>query len=117
MSFILFLLILWLLYYLARPLIRMWRISRKFRNGDPSVFNDLFGNPGAQQSSSSYDRNGRRKGGWTMPGIRRKKIGKDVGEYVKFQEIKTEQTYSHSDPDVSYVREEQITDVEWEDVK
>lgn len=45
---------------------------------------------------------------------RKKKIPADVGEYVKFTEIKV--TAPPREP-VKFTREEQVEDIEWEDIK
>lgn len=60
-----------------------------------------------------------RKAGWTAPAVRRKKIEKNVGEYVKFEELPADPMHPDDGATrVTYTRTEvQITDVEWEDIK
>lgn len=55
-------------------------------------------------------------GGYDEPEqpVRKKKIPGDVGEYVKFTEIKVTAQNSRQ---VQFTREEQVQDVEWEDIK
>lgn len=118
---IFFLIILgYILYLILRPIWKVWSISRRFRKGDYTVFGDIFGQPGAQKSTSAYDGYGRRKAGWTNPAAKRKKIGKDVGEYVKFKEVtvtEEQQERQNREPQTSFTREEQISDIEWEEIR
>lgn len=120
MSFIGIILLFIFLYYVVRPLVKAWMAYRKLRNGDFSVFGEFFGQPGSQKHTSARNADGTRKAGWTKPVIKKKKISSDVGEYVKFTEIRTETTTTiHDDPTSSsdFTIEQQITDVEWEDIK
>lgn len=99
-------------------MIKVWRTVHKVKKGDFSAFGDIFGQPGAQKHSSAFDADGRRKAGWTKARFRKKKIGKDVGEYVKFSEItvsEQEKRSSASSP-ATYTTEQQVTDIEWEDI-
>ena len=110
------------IYYVVRPLVRAWLAYRKLRNGDFSVFGDFFGQPGSQKESASRQPDGTRKAGWTKPKAKKKKISSDTGEYVKFTEISSEtnQSTEHNSNNSSYTDftvEQQITDVEWEDIK
>ena len=73
--------------------------SNNERGGD--FFSSIFDMMGMNKSSRSN---------------RRKKIPENEGEYVKFTEIKvTEESSSQSQ--VNFKTEEQVTDVEWEDIK
>lgn len=118
MSLIFLIILGYVLYLILRPMWKVWSISRRFRKGDYTVFEDLFGQPGAQKRTSAYDSSGRRRQGWTAPAVRRKKIGKDVGEYVKFQEVAVTDAsrQQSSDTRTSYTREEQVTDIDWEEI-
>lgn len=64
-----------------------------------------------------------RKAGWSTPQGFRKKIGKDVGEYVKFEEVTvvsagdTATTGSHKADNDRYNVEPQVSDADWEDIK
>lgn len=110
---------------MVRPLFKLWRTYSKLKKGDFSVFGDLFGQPGSQKQTSTYGTDGHRKAGWTKARIKKKKIPADVGEYVKFTEITTTQEsrtttteQAGADGNQSTVTvEQQITDVEWEDIK
>ena len=110
--------------FVVRPLFKLWRTYSKLKKGDFSVFGDLFGQPGSQKQTSAYGTDGHRKAGWTKARIKKKKIPADVGEYVKFTEITTAEEsrtttkQAGADGNQSTVTvEQQITDVEWEDIK
>lgn len=121
--FFLFLLVVFFIF-VVRPLFKLWRTYSKLKKGDFSVFGDLFGQPGSQKQTSAYGTDGHRKAGWTKARIKKKKIPADVGEYVKFTEITTAEEsrttteQAGADGSQSTVTvEQQITDVEWEDIK
>ncbi len=121
--FFLFLLVVFFIF-VVRPLFKLWRTYSKLKKGDFSVFGDLFGQPGSQKQTSAYGTDGHRKAGWTKGRIKKKKIPADVGEYVKFTEITTTEEsrttteQAGADGNQSTVTvEQQITDVEWEDIK
>lgn len=121
--FFLFLLVIFFIF-VVRPLFKLWRTYSKLKKGDFSVFGDLFGQPGSQKQTSAYGTDGHRKAGWTKARIKKKKIPADVGEYVKFTEITTAEEsrtttkQAGADGNQSTVTvEQQITDVEWEDIK
>lgn len=121
--FFLFLFVVFFIF-VVRPLFKLWRTYTKLKKGDFSVFGDLFGQPGSQKHTSAYGTDGHRKAGWTKARIKKKKIPADVGEYVKFTEITTAEEnrttteQAGADGNQSTVTvEQQITDVEWEDIK
>ena len=121
--FFLFLLVVFFIF-VVRPLFKLWRTYSKLKKGDFSVFGDLFGQPGSQKQTSAYGTDGHKKAGWTKARIKKKKIPADVGEYVKFTEITTAEEsrttteQAGADGNQSTVTvEQQITDVEWEDIK
>ena len=120
---LLLLILLYFLYVVLKPVIKVWRTVHKAQKGDFSGFSDFFGQPGAQKSRSAYDSEGNRKGGWTKARTRKKKIGKDVGEYVKFSEItisEQERAASAATSDASKSRnsvtEQQVSEIEWEEI-
>lgn len=118
MSLIFLFIGLYILYLLLRPAIRVWRAWSKMKNGTFDPFADFFGQPGAQKRSSAYAADGSRKGGWSRPGIKKKKIAGDVGEYVKFTEITESESVGADRPgSSSYTAvEQQIVDVDWVDL-
>lgn len=118
MSFFLTLIFFVIIYYLLRMLLKGFFVYRRLRRGD---FSDFFGRPGAQ-SSATRDSHNQRKSGWSAPRPKRKKIAKDVGEYVKYEEIEVETTTSetHNFTDGSSCRletEQQVEDAVWEEIK
>ncbi len=118
MSTILLLLLLYILYLVLRPVIKVLRTMHKVKKGDFSALGDIFGQPGAQKHSSAFDTDGNRKAGWSKARIRKKKIDKDVGEYVKFSEItiSEQEKRSSGSAQTAYTAEQQVTDIEWEDI-
>lgn len=112
MSFLLFLLILWLLYTLFRPLIRQW-VDRRMQRRFTDAFRQATGTPPPPPRQE-------RRGGWSTVGMRRrkKKIDPSVGEYVKYEDITVTETTTNTDSSqtTDYVREQQIVDAEWEDL-
>lgn len=73
--------------------------SKNDRGGD--FFSSIFDMMGMNKSSRNK---------------RRKKIPENEGEYVNFTEIKVTEEAS-SQTEVKFKTEEQVTDVEWEDIK
>lgn len=114
MSLITLLLFLLLIFYLGGFLLRqfgprlaMWLLKRKMRNA--------FGENDNQQQRYSRQNN-RNK---TAQKQHAKKIGRDVGEYIDFEEVRvyTDSKDNHGSATTKVEVEQQITDVEWEDVK
>lgn len=92
----------------------------RYRQNVRSAFRDMSEEAARQQREMESER---RRGGWTRPAnIKKKKITRDVGEYVKWEEVEvteassTEQN-STTDYTKYYSKEEQIIDVKWEDIK
>lgn len=128
-SVILIILIVWGAYYFARwffskglARLLMWLMSKQARKQYEQMF-------GQQPPSSSQQRRGRAQGwspfsrnkGQRKPNKRRRSkiIGKDVGEYVEFEEISvyTPPTSHREESHKKYPDEPQISDAEWEDLK
>jgi hypothetical protein len=121
MSFLLTLLLIYLLYLLLRPLIRMVIAITKARQGDLSGFADMFTQPGSQRrDNGSASQQQRRRRQQQPYAESKKKINKDVGEYVAFDDV----TLSHDEVDAAnraeaapFTAEQQVSDAEWEDVQ
>lgn len=107
MSFLFFILILLGCWLILWPAIKSWLI-RKARQNYADAFNSMFGRTAGRQSSTP-----------PPPAPKAKKIGKDIGEYVAFEEITEVEQRSNPDGTVEteVYHEEQITDIEWEDIK
>ena len=109
--FIIYLLIGIIIWFIIKIYVSLHNARRRAR--------DLFGQFGAQEAPRSSGR----KAGWSgAPQTKRKKIDSSVGEYVAFEEItevSSHTTASSSDDrtagDIEV--EQQVTDVEWEDIK
>ncbi len=121
-----------LLLFIAVPILtavyRIWRFQRRMRQ----FMQDPIGTAQKEAEKQQKRRSGARAstgnplfdffaglgdlGGDAdpTPALKKKKIPADVGEYVKFTEIKG--SAKPHDP-VKFTREEQVEDIEWEDVK
>lgn len=115
MGYLLLFLLLMALWWVVKPFVRIYRNVRRAQRGEWIDLNDIFGTPGAQRQESPREAR-RNSGGWS--GIRRKKkkINPDVGEYVKFKEVPADPA-APSPARAEFVEEQQITDIEWEDIK
>lgn len=107
-----FLLILFIIFFVI-PLIRVvytvYTVRKRMRDAMRQMYD--AGQPKSEQRGQE------RKGGWSKSGVFRKKIGKDVGEYVKFEEIPaTEPVADGNGGGRPTSREPQVTDVDWEDI-
>lgn len=108
--FILFLI--FIFWFLIRPVFRLWYTVRNAQKQANDFFRGTTGNRG--QSAGYAQREPRQRS------YRRshKKIDPNVGEYVEFEEIST---YHGSSSDtgstVKFTRESQIEDAEWEDLR
>ncbi len=105
---IFFLMIFAVLFFLAFVIGIFLRIKRK-------VTGIFTGNSRGTDPRGSDPRDG---GPQPRPARQGKKIDPTVGEYVEFEEV---QVYESTEPDgkkqVKFEAEEQITDVEWEEVR
>ncbi|MGM9827543.1 MAG: hypothetical protein ACI30O_05060 [Muribaculaceae bacterium] len=115
MSFFLFVLFAFLIVFIVIPVFKAVRMVLRARKQMRDAFNGMFGESGAAGQNGTSDRNGQ------TPRRRRKKIAKDVGEYVEFEEIAcTVKTTDPADDGKTKtgktIVEQQIEDVEWEDL-
>lgn len=123
MSLLGLLLLILCLYFVVRPLLRVWKAYSKIKQGDLSGLGDIFGQPGSQKGNSARNPDGSRKAGWTKPVFKKKKISSDTGEYVNFTEVPGStgsdgtEAGGTGQQHTSYTAESQITDIEWEEVK
>ncbi|GFI12496.1 hypothetical protein IMSAGC008_00016 [Muribaculaceae bacterium] len=110
MYFLLFLFIVFIVAPLLAAAVKVWKIRRRMR----SFMEDPFGQGGGFPFGAA---------GGTAPksrqsGRRRKKIARDVGEYVAFTEVEMPAPGrgDGASPIVAET-ERQISDAEWEDIK
>lgn len=110
-----FLLILFLVFVLP-PIIRGIVAVHRFRRQTRDAFEAMYG-AGKQ---GRPDARRERKAGWSDSGRqKKKKINKDVGEYIAFEEITVEQTVSAETDgrgQATYEVEQQVSDAEWEEI-
>lgn len=110
-----FLLLLFIFFFVV-PVVRVAYTVYKVRKKMRDAMNGIYG---AQQNQNSGGRQ-QRKAGWSTPDARAKKIGKDVGDYVAFEDLPAESgagnTASTSERN-GIATEQQITDADWEDLK
>lgn len=109
MSFFGFLFLFFLGYFIIWPLVKLLIRANAVRN----QFRRAAGGV-----ADGHVREPERKAGWSRAGVnrRRKKIDKDVGEYVAFTEEPAQKSEHEPAVDAGE-REQQIVDVEWEDIK
>lgn len=120
MSFLLTLLIIWLLYQLLRRLLP-WLLMRSFQNRAKNAFDQFARQNGYKTPDPEQPR--RTKSGWDNP-EKEKKISRDEGEYIDYEEIRvtqstttvTEETDSDGSTTIEVDSEQQVIDVEWEDL-
>lgn len=115
MGFFGLLFLIFIIWFVIVPLFKILsmvnKAKRTFRNAS-SAYNT------SRHESSPQER----KGGWSAPTPRRKRINADVGEYVKFQELEltAEEIKQRADGSTTYTRttysETRIEDAEWEDI-
>ncbi|MDE6283918.1 MAG: hypothetical protein K2L97_08025 [Muribaculaceae bacterium] len=109
-------------YFFIRPAWRIWRVynnARKQARDMQNAFRRAAGLDPEAEKRARDNEQVRRKGGWSTPEPRRKKIDPAVGEYIKFQEVTVDVTETSTDgSETTYTRvsEQQIEDVKWEDV-
>ncbi len=112
------LLLIFFIFFIVIPIVRIavaaYTVRRKMRDAMRQMYD-------AQQRAQRGPQTQQRKAGWSSPGERGKKIGKDVGEYVKFEELPADASAEASSgafrrPEAGGY-EPQVTDVEWEDIK
>lgn len=102
-------------YFVVWPLIKVALRIRSARN----AWRDAMNGGGAAGRREAPRRE--RPGGWSGAPARprRKKIGRDVGEYVAFEEetVAASETSGRTSESASFIVEEQVEDAVWEDIK
>lgn len=107
-TFLFLLFVFFIVIPVVRVVITIWRARRQTRR-----FFDQFRNATGAGASSQTGR----KEAPRQPKTK-KKIDPTVGEYVAFEEIKTESTTTDRQNTTTYTEvEQQIVDVDWEDIK
>ena len=121
-TFFLILFLIFIFYFVVRPVYRIWSAVKRAQKQQKDFINSMFGARGVDDPpadpEAAVDERARRRGGWSAPRRKRKKIDPEVGEFVKFKETEAtvEGTSSDTASKASFTAEEQITDVTWEDL-
>ncbi len=115
MGYILLFLLFMALWWVMKPFVRIYRNVRRAQRGEWIDLNDLFGTPGAQRPKREEPQ--RNTAGWSGLRRKKKKIDSDIGEYVKFKEMPADPASSTRSAQADFVEEQQITDIEWEDIR
>lgn len=115
MGFFGLLFLIFLIWFVIVPLLKIVGMVNKARR--------TFRNATGAYNRTPYEASPQeRKGGWSTPAPRRKRINADIGEYVKFQELEltAEEIKQRADGSTTYTRttysETRIEDAEWEDI-
>lgn len=106
-AFLLFLLIFFIVIPLAKAFWAIYRQMRQVR----SFMND----PAGYYSRTAGKQKKRKQE--PQKQTHRKVFTKDMGEYVDFEEIRSDSPQQNvSSDEVKYKKEEQVTDIKWEDL-
>lgn len=117
-------LLIFILVFIFWPIIKVIVTVNRLKRNARKAYEQMFSN-GAGTAPPHRDAPKERKAGWTKsPTSKPKKIGQDIGEYVKFEEIDTEfSATTHTSTDAGntatrtdFKAEQQIVDVEWTDI-
>lgn len=104
------------IFFFVIPLLRVGVAVYKVRRRMRDMVNGAYG---ARANGAPADKP--RKAGWSAPRQHRKKIGADVGEYVKYEELtvmSSETADGGSSTRVEhFTAESQVVDADWEDIK
>lgn len=116
MTFILLLIIFFILWPVLRTGWRIWSQMRSMRRfmADPMAEMNRHARQQRQRQGYSSGQQSPR------PAKKKKKIARDVGEYVEYTEIEVSQQQHEADSrgsQTKFRREEQISDISWVDIK
>lgn len=118
-------LVLFFIFVIVWPLLRMWQIMGNVKKRQQEIYRQMFGDQDNDNPTSGQQR---RKAGWDKPDAkRRKKIDPTVGEYVRFQEVDTPPAATsdasaaasadtQTAADTHSTSESQIEDIDWVDL-
>lgn len=123
MSFLAILGLIILFYVFIRPAYRVWKAvdtaKRRAREMNDAYRRAAGIDPDEERRQAAERRQASRKGGWTTPAPKPKKIDPAVGEYIKFKEVETPPAADpaqDSRDTRTIVTEQQVEDVKWEDI-
>lgn len=113
-TFLLALFIIFIVIPLGRVLWTVYRLRSQAKNAFRRFEQDMRG----QAEDARRDA---RPGGWRQAPAREKKITREQGEYVEWEDVtvvdKAEDDTKSCGTETRFESEQQIVDVEWEDVK
>lgn len=114
-TFLLALFIIFIVIPIARVVWSVYRLRSQARSAFRRFEQDMRG----QAEDARRDA---RPGGWRSAPAREKKISREQGEYVEWEEVAVTETSVGQDAssgptETRFESEQQIVDVEWEDVK
>ncbi len=108
MTILLFILFFFIIFPVAYGAFKLWNLRRRMRNMQNDLFSQFFGTDTQRQRQPDH----------TAPRRKKKKKDPRVGEYINFTEISVEQQDTTTDNATThFAAEEQISDIEWEDIK
>lgn len=131
------LLLLFLYFFVIRPLFRVWSVVHDARRHAQQTQDDFMRAAGFDpdairgRRSRAANEPRRSKTGWSEPRPVKKKIDSSTGEYVKFTEVEVTATETSTETSGTSAQagsaqgaskttytatEEQITDIEWTDI-
>lgn len=131
------LLLLFLYFFVIRPLVRVWSVVHDARRQAQQAQDDFMRAAGFDpdairgRRSRAANEPRRSKTGWSEPRPVKKKIDSSTGEYVKFTEVEVTATETSTETSGTSAQagsaqgaskttytatEEQITDIEWTDI-
>ena len=112
-TFIFLLIFFFILLPLGRVVWAVWRQYRMLRRHmrDAEAMRDAFAR-GASGGRAKEDESG------VLPRRKKKKIARDVGEYVAFEEVKVFSSQTDgAEPAADFKSETQVEDADWEEIK
>lgn len=104
LSFLLIILLVFVLWPLVTGMWRIWAQVRSMRRFMADPEGEM-----RRRSGSRADANAQTP--------KKKKIARDVGEYVEFTEVESSYNNNTDGAPSSFIHEEQVTDVKWVDIK
>lgn len=123
MSFFAILGLIILFYVFIRPAYKVWKAvdtaKRRAREMNDAYRRAAGIDPDEERRQAAERRQASRKGGWTSPSPKPKKIDPSVGEYIKFKEVESDSASAPArdgNESRSIVTEQQVEDVKWEDI-
>lgn len=105
-----------ILIFIVAGVVRTLVYANRLRRAVRDMFTGGAANPADDERGNRYRRSRRREQPKTAPA---KKIGRDVGEYIEFEEVAVKQTAADAATgrrSESVRVEQQVTDIEWEDL-